>query len=212
IGVNSLGYDSRDIVIDDSQRKADCADKDPTRDPAAYRKCLRAGPQPDIYLANRTPSSLVVGKMTADGSYASGSNDLPSFTDSIALTTGPSRLVRGAVRVPPDKTHVADATHGLTDDRGANYGTYDLEPRIFIVCFDSTSIFVYDPVRHVIDSIVDVGRGPYAMAVDEVRGLAYVGFFTDSYLGVVSLDQRYRQTYATVIASIGTPTPPRSSK
>jgi hypothetical protein len=217
IGVNSLGYDSRDIVIDDSQRKADCADQDPATHSAStvalYHKCLRAGPQPDIFLANRTPSSLVVGKMTADASYATGSNDLPSFTDSIALTTGPSRLVRGMVRVAPDPNHVADATHGVLDDSSPKHPTYyDLEARVFIVCFDSTRIFVYDPARHVTESIIDMGRGPYALAVDEARGLLYVGFFTDSYLGVVSLDQRYRQTYASVIASIGTPSPPRSSK
>jgi len=97
----------------------------------------------------------------------------------------------------------------LTDERGQ---TFDLETRLFIVCFDSARIFIYDPKRHVMESIVDTGRGPYSLAVDSLRGLAYVGYFTDSYLGVVSLDQRYPQNYAALVASIGTPTPPRSSK
>ena len=202
IAVNSRGFDSRDIVIDDSERKAGC---DPTKlTPAEYLECLRVGPQPAVYVANRAPASLVVGSLAADFSYASGSSDLPAFTHSIPLTTGPSRLARGNVRVP-----APDSTPGPRDEHGKRY---DLEPRVFIVCFDSTRIFVYDPKRDVIDTIIDTGRGPYALAVDEARGLAYVGFFTDSYVGVVSLDRRFRQTYGAVIANIGTPTPPRSSK
>ena len=204
IGVNSLGYDTRDIVIDDSERKALC-----DKTAADYLDCLRKGPQPDVYLASRAPSSLVIGSLRADASYASGSSDLPAFTEPIPLTTGPSRLVAAAVRVPAAVGHAADPTHGLIDERG---NPYDLEQRVFVVCFDSTRIFIYDPKRHAIDSIIDVGRGPYSLVVDEGRGLGYVGFFTDSYLGVVSLDQRYPQTYAAVIANIGAPTPPRTSK
>jgi hypothetical protein len=83
---------------------------------------------------------------------------------------------------------------------------------VFVVCFDSRRIFVYDPKRRLIDAIISTGRGPYALALDGVRGLAYLGHFTDSYLGVVSLDQRFPQTYATIVASIGAPKAPRSSK
>ncbi|MET0794640.1 MAG: hypothetical protein ABW061_24175 [Polyangiaceae bacterium] len=203
IGANSLGYDSRDIVIDDTARLHDCGAKtDPANvaDPDAYVACVAAADRPDVYVANRAPASLLVGALTADFSYASGSNDLPSFNDSVALTSGPSRLVRGQVKV---------TGHTYHDENGT---TYDLESRVFIVCFDSRRIFVYDPKRHVIESIIATGRGPYALAVDEGRGLAYVAHFTDSYLGVVSLDQRYPQTYATIVASIGNPLPPRSSK
>jgi hypothetical protein len=39
-----------------------------------------------------------------------------------------------------------------------------------------------------------------------------VAHFTDSYLGVVDLDQRNGNTYGTIIASIGTPRPPRASE
>jgi len=204
INLNSLGYDSRDIVIDDRERKDRCADQRGTPD---YLSCLRRGKQPSVYIANRTPATLLVGAMASDASYKSGSSDLPAFTESVPLTPGPSRVVRGAVKVPA-VAHVPDATHGFTDE----HGSFDLEPRVFIVCFDSTRIYVYDPTRHVIDSIIDTGRGPYALAIDEARGLGYVGFFTDSYLGVISLDQRFRQTYASVIANIGPHTPPRSSK
>jgi DNA-binding beta-propeller fold protein YncE len=145
--------------------------------------------------------------MTPDFSYANGSSELPSFIDSIALTSGPSRVVMGNVKVPQSAATLP--SHKAFEDDG---GPYDLEPRVFVVCFDSRRIFVYDPKRRVIEAIVGTGRGPFALAVDDRRGLAYVAHFTDSYLGVVSLDQRYPQTYAAMIASIGVPSPPRTSK
>ena len=194
INANSLGFDSRGIVIDDEQHTSDSAKC------AGDRNCLLAAHQPNIYVANRAPSSLLVGSMTADYAYLAGTNELPSFTDSIALTSGPSRVVLGHVKVPGST---------FTEENGS---TYDLERRVFVVCFDSRRIFVYDPKRRVLDAIIDTGRGPYALVVDDARGLAYVAHFTDSYLGVVSLDQRVPQTYANFVASIGIPSPPRSSK
>jgi len=213
INANSLGYDSRGIVIDDAQRKqeyavcqsaaGDCqAAANPSQCQADLTSCLLAVHQPDVYVANRAPSSLLVGAMTRDIGYQAGTSELPSFTDSVALTSGPSRVELGEVKVP------GTAQSKQSDDDGP----YELERRVFIVCFDSRRIFVYDPKRRVIDSIVRTGRGPYALAVDGIRGLAYLAHFTDSYLGVISLDQRFPQTYATIVASIGVPTPPRTSK
>jgi hypothetical protein len=217
INANSLGFDSRGIVIDDAQRlndyaacdaAASCnAGMDPDaleacRETPAFVDCARSVHQPDVYVANRAPSSLLVGRMTPDFSYANGSSELPSFVDSVALTSGPSRVVLGYVKVP-----TSSAGDG-TDDGGP----FDLERRVFIVCFDSRRVFVYDPKRRIIEAIITTGRGPFALAIDEKRGLGYIAHFTDSYLGVISLDQRFPQTYASVVASIGPPSPPRASK
>ena len=208
INANSLGFDSRGIAIDDTLRQADydacygsgdCSGATP--DPAQCQACLRAVHQPSVYVASRAPSSLLVGAMTADVGYPSGTSELPSFADPVSLTFGPSRVILGEVKVPGTAT-------SPTDDAGP----YEFERRVFVVCFDSRRIFVYDPKRRVIDAIVSTGRGPYALAVDRVRSLAYLGHFTDSYLGVISLDQRFPQTYATIVASIGAPKAPRSSK
>ena len=206
INANSIGFDSRGIVIDAEQRDNDYLACQASHCPdlseaclAAYKSCALAVHQPNIYVANRAPSSLLVGSMTADYSYRAGTNELPSFIDSVALSSGPSRVVLGHVKVP------GALYHDL-------HGSYDLERRVFVICFDSRRVFVYDPKRRVIDSIVSTGRGPYAFTVDEARGLGYVAHFTDSYLGVISLDQRFPQTYATIVASIGNPSPPRSSK
>jgi hypothetical protein len=214
INANSLGFDSRGIVIDDAQRLNDyktcnalcsgLADEQLTACQAtpAFVSCAQLAHQPDVYVANRAPSSLLVGRMTPDFSYANGSSELPSFIDSIALTSGPSRVVLGFVKVPT-------TTGGVGTDDG---GAYDLERRVFVVCFDSRRIFVYDPIRRVVEAIITTGRGPFALAIDKDRGLAYIAHFTDSYLGVISLDQRFPQTYASVVASIGPPSPPRASK
>ena len=208
IQTNSLGFDSRDIVIDDSARKLLCGEP---KDTDTYRACVPTAPQPAVYVANRAPSSLLVGSMTHDISFATGSNDLPSFGDSVYLSAGPSRLVLGRVRVPPSGKDDPKNGFGLNDE-STPPRKFDLATRIFIVCFDSARIFVYDPSRRTIESVIDTGRGPYALAIDEVRGLAYLGYFTDSYLGVVSLDQRYPQNYAAIVASVGFPTAPRTSK
>ncbi|HKO52698.1 MAG TPA: hypothetical protein VJV79_33555 [Polyangiaceae bacterium] len=207
ITANSLGFDSRGIAIDDSQRKLDyqacrtSTECDAVADPLQCRAdCLRSVHQPSVYVASRAPASLLVGAMTNDLSL-SGTSELPSFSDSISLTFGPSRVVVGDVKVP-------GTSQSFQDSRGF----YELERRVFVVCFDSRRIFVYDPKRRVIDAIVSTGRGPFALALDGERGLAYVGHFTDSYLGVISLDQRFPKTYATIVASVGVPKSPRSSK
>ena len=88
----------------------------------------------------------------------------------------------------------------------------ELERRAFALSFDARRLTIYDPVRQRVEAEVVTGRGPQAFAVDSKRGLGYLAHFTDSYLGVVDLDQRRPATYATVVASVGKPSPPRASK
>ncbi len=85
------------------------------------------------------------------------------------------------------------------------------ETRVFVVCFDSRRIFVYDPQRSRIEAEILTGRGPYAVVVDTPRSLLYVGNFTDSYIGVFSLDLA-SPTYGTLLGTLGFPKSPRSSK
>jgi hypothetical protein len=208
IGANSLGFDSRDLVIDDTAWQL-CATQ--CSDDACRAACMKSAAQPSVYASNRAPPSLLVGAMTPDAAYAAGSDELPAFYDSIPLVTGASRVVLGKVKVTPsaDNPSVGDDRTNGSNRSGKEFA---LEQRVFVVCFDSRRIYVYDPKRRVIDAIIDTGRGPYALAIDEQRGLGYVAHFTDSYLGVISLDQRFPQTYASIIASIGQPIPPRASK
>jgi hypothetical protein len=219
ITINSVGSDSRGIALDDSPRRAsesqcaNAAEAQATLSPAclasgactaadrgaagfaAYRECLlRVASTPlDVFVANRAPASLLVGRtMPAQNSLQS--TELPAFYDSIPLTLGPSRVVSGRVIVENDA------------------GERELEPRVFVSCFDSRRVFVYDPVRRRMDAEVRTGRGPHAMAVDEENGWLFIGHFTDSFIGVVSLDRRFPRTYSKMLATVGEPSAPRASK
>jgi hypothetical protein len=204
ITLNSLGYDSRGMAVDGSKRelavaacKPEACDVDDAVCVATAQTCVEAAEVTpvDVYLTNRTPPSLLVGQVrTAEGSDP----ELPIFYDNVPLTAGPSRVVVGHVTVGNDAA-----------------GDPIRETRIFVLCFDSSLIFIYDPARRRVETEIFTGRGPYSMAFDDKdpeRPMAYIGHFTDSFIGVVSLDQRTPRTYGTFITTIGAPTPPRASK
>jgi hypothetical protein len=180
IDANSVGSDSRGIALDSlARRKAEqrCASDDAV--------CLNAAALVplDVYVANRAPATLLIGRTRPPQEY-------PYFFQTVPLTTGPSRVVVGDVLTPSG----------------------DLETRVFAICFDSRRIFVYDPQRSRVEAEILTGRGPHAVAVDTARKRLYVGHFTDSYIGVYSLDLAVPATYGTMLGTLGTPKSPRSSK
>jgi DNA-binding beta-propeller fold protein YncE len=165
-------------------------------DRPALSSCLgRAAATPlDVFVTNRAPATLVVGR-TTPAVNAISSSEAPSFYDSISVTFGPSRVSVGNVIVGVDAG-----------------GEPTFERRVFAVCFDSRRIFVYDPDRRRIDTEIGTGRGPYAIAIDPIHAHLYVAHFTDSFIGVVSLDRRFTRTYGKMIGTLGVPSPPRESK
>ncbi|HMJ11999.1 MAG TPA: hypothetical protein VK524_11330 [Polyangiaceae bacterium] len=191
IAVNSLGYDSRGIALDTSERvacEAGCGEN---------VTCLQgcATKQLGVYIANRTPETLLIGKTNTVQNQAA-SSDLPVFSDSMDLSVGPSRVVVGQI----------------IDAQGK------LATRVFVVCFDSRLIFGYDPASGRIDTRIFTGRGPHSLVIDADRehtapeyALGYVGHFTDSYIGVIDLDQR-RRSYGTIVMNLGRPQEPRAQK
>jgi hypothetical protein len=191
ITTNSQGYNSRGIAIDPGRRKAcetACADTDVATLETCLKKC--AAISLDVYVSNRTPATLILGHTLPNGS-ATSSDDLPSFYDVLPLQSGPSRVFVGKVLDVDGKTPVQ---------------------RIFIVCFDSRLIYVYDPAARRFETEIRTGRGPHAFAIDADRGLGYVGHFTDSYLGVVDLNRGHTGTYGKMLLTVGEPVPPRASK
>ncbi|HET9931403.1 MAG TPA: hypothetical protein VFQ35_11970 [Polyangiaceae bacterium] len=215
IRINSVGTDSRGIAVDGVARAEaelacfsaigldpsciasnTCLEAIPEAQRQAFRNCLNtASATPlDVFVANHAPATLLLGR-TTPVQNALESTELPNFYDSLPLTLGPSRVVIGKVIVG-------------VDEQGKNV----LERRVFVVCFDSRRIFVYDPHARRMDAEIVTGRGPHALAVDEKHGWLFVGHFTDSFIGVVSLDRRFPKTYGTTLAIIGEPTPPRASK
>src|SRR5690606_10084946 len=117
----TVGFDSRGILVDDFERERAEQACGPSE-----RECLEAAALVplDVYVANRAPNSLLVGTTDSrDAPLAAG--ELPTFHDNIPLTAGPSRVVLG---------------HVTTAD-GAR------ERRVFVLCFDSALVYVYDPIR-----------------------------------------------------------------
>jgi hypothetical protein len=208
IATNSTGFDSRGIALDSSAR-TQCESPDtgacvPPSDksiPFDRNQCLLNECESiplDAYVANRGPASLIVGH-TPPGVPNALTDDLPQFDQTIAMSDGPSRVVVGDV-IDTTGQHVR---------------------RVFIVCFDSRRIFVYDPVAQRFETQIVTGRGPHAFALDSSKlgvsdedsyAYGYLGHFSDSYLGVIDLDQRHTATYGKIVLSVGQRTPPRASK
>jgi hypothetical protein len=179
ITANSVGSDSRGIAVDTSARQA--AEARCNEDQACLEQAALV--PLDVFVANRAPSSLLIGRTRPPEQY-------PYFYDSLPITSGPSRVVLGNV----------------TNASG------ELERRVFVACFDSRRVFVYDPLRGRMETEILTGRGPHAMVVDEKRALLFVAHFTDSYVGVYSLNLGTPASYGSMLATLGNPKPPRSSK
>jgi hypothetical protein len=224
LSVNAGGTDSRGIVIDPTQRLS-CKQKVRPADPAHGRtaadvaadktRCARLPAR--VFFTNRTPSSLVLGEIGGGVPNAAGdyNADLVSVFANVPLLDGPSKLFLAPV---------VDAT-----------GAYAL--RVFIVCFDTNSIFVYDPDAGMVENIIKVGPGPYAMTfdpftMDDVAAhapvpddprnpgmdlkkyrFAYVASFTNSYIQVIDLDNARpdKTSFEKVVFTLGSPTIPRGS-
>jgi hypothetical protein len=228
---NSGGSDSRGIAIDDSPRracKAKVGVKTGPGQPPSDEEIACARIPARVFIANRTPASLVIGEIghvTATGAY--DPDDLVIFGN-VPLTAGPSRLYLAPI---VDKE-----------------GRYAL--RVFIVCFDSSVVFVYDPDAGRIENTIRVGQGPFAMAfdpfnIDEVAthaevakedgppvtgtlkdasgklvertmrkySFAYIASFTKSFIQVLDVDNTgANPTFEKVVFTLGVPTLPKGSR
>jgi hypothetical protein len=144
-----------------------------------------------VYVSNRLPASLLLGELRLPN--AEGSTELITFFDSVPMPTGPSRVVMGRI-------------HDRRDPPG------QFRPRVFALCFDSRAVIIYDPVERRVDGQVRTGRGPHAFVMDPIYPIAYLGHFTDSYIGLVDLDQSHGSTFGTIIATISIPVTPLGTK
>src|SRR5690606_1326494 len=129
---NSVGFDSRGVAVDDRERAACEAQCEGAADPSECLRLLRCASVPlDVYVANRTPATLIIGQTQPNFSEVT-SDDLPRFYDNVAVGIGAARVVVGDV---------------IGDD-GAP------QRRVFVVCFDSRKIYVYDPAARRVETIV----------------------------------------------------------
>ena len=198
----AAGFDSRGVAIIDTERRA-CEES--CGGVVDALSCLTACAENiplKIYMANRSPASLLIGDMRMIVNRAvddAGVEQITSatedvfFFDSVPLDFGASRVEVGQI----------------VDQSG------ELVERIFAVAFDTRRVFVFDPFAHRMEAVIRTGRGPHDIGFDvgvddagETFSYLYVGHFTDSYLGVVDLDQRRPATFGNMVATIGDPEPP----
>jgi DNA-binding beta-propeller fold protein YncE len=147
---NASGVDSRGIVIDDTPRRACKArvnadtslSEDQKRD--ARAECARKPAR--VFFANRSPASLLVGEIGETSARNDGTYDADRLVvfKTVPLTFGPSKLYLAPIV-----------------DKDGNYAL-----RVFVVCFDSQTIFIWDPEAGQMENIIRVGQGPFAMAFD----------------------------------------------
>ncbi len=104
-----------------------------------------------------------------------------AFYDNVPLPIGPSRVARAVI---------------------------DGRTLILAVSFDAGTVFVYDAESRRPTDVVRTHRGPYALAVDEARKLAYIANFTDATVQVLELDPA-RPGVGTIVFSIGVPGGPQ---
>ncbi len=161
VTTNSPGTDQRGIVIDPTPSykcKAQLA-----LDPAT--QCDRAGQPPSaaciacgqipsrVFIASRAPPSVIYGQIGQFATDGDGTFDPDQLVlqGNVPLLPGPSRVYLAPV---------VDAT-----------GHFAL--RLFVVCYDSSAVFVFDPddiatlgAQAVPKTVIYVGAGPFAMAFD----------------------------------------------
>lgn len=237
ISSNSIGTDSRGIVVDPTPRLA----------------CKAAGGDPlecsqlpaRVFFASRTPPALGIGQI--GGTPPGGGSFDPDrliLTGNVPLPSGPSNIYLAPI---------VDENHRLS-------------VRVFITIFDPINqVAVYNPDAGMIDRLINVGQGPFAMTFDpyldhnvktlkgqvvssdlvpmmgspgsagtpdteanlhfvaeqaDVRTapapissyrFAYVANFTQSYVQVIDLDdsQPTTDTFEQVVFTLGQPTKPK---
>ncbi len=147
VSSNSTASTARGIAIDPTPRMA-CEWNAthslglPTTSPE-YIACAQTPAR--VFIASESPPSLVLGQIGGvGGDGATYDPDQLTISGQVALADGPSK-----VYVAP----IVD-TNGL-------YAV-----RVFVVCFDSQTITVYDPETQQIENVVATGPGPFAMAFD----------------------------------------------
>ena len=77
--------------------------------------------------------------------------------------------------------------------------------RLFVNCFDTGEVYVFDPSGPTLLTTFAVGRGPAGMVFDTARPIAYVLDFTQNDVSVVDLAPGSPTQYH-VIQRLGFPT------
>jgi hypothetical protein len=221
ITTSSSGVDSRGIAIDPTPRlacKARVAPVGPGQTMAERDREMKACARKPAraFIANRSPAALLIGDVgSVEGADGAFNPDRLTVHTTVPLPVGPSKVYLAPIV-----------------DRS---GAYSL--RVFVVCFDAATVYVFDPDAGTVENQIRVGPGPFAMAFDPFSfddvarhlpvpldprdgalGLrryrfAYVASFTQSFVQVLDLDSSVPEpvSFERVVYTLGQPTNPKGS-
>jgi hypothetical protein len=216
VNASASGTDSRSILIDPSPREV-CKSKVAASDPLRASKISRCARVPArLFVANRSPASLIVGEVGGEVNTdpASYDPDTVRVFENIPLNAGPTTL------------HLAPIV-----DRDGGYAL-----RVFIACYDSGTVFVYDPEARAVEAIIRTAPGPFAMAFDpfdmkqavqhaqvatgaklevtqRTYRYGYIASFTNSVVQVLDLDNARpaNTTFERILLTLGEPSKPKGT-
>jgi len=126
----------------------------------------------------------------ADGTRVHVLNRNPPMLQTLDTSLGPDGYPRnqivGAVEICSRASQLALADAGRGD-------------RAFIACFSAGQVWVVDTESSSVDAIINVGRGPHAVAVAPTRQRLYVSNFLEDTISVVDLTPGSSTEYRVVL-------------
>jgi hypothetical protein len=143
----------------------------------------------------------------------------PSASNMMPPPATPASRVYALERVPPDLVGFDIATNGagVTTAIPTDFSETCSSPtflyehdsgeglRLYVNCFDTGEIYVFDPAVPTLITTFQIGRGPAGLVFDDLRKQAYVIGFSDNNFSVIDLAPG-SQTQYHVIQRIGFPT------
>jgi len=137
-----------------------------------------------VYALQRVPPALVGFDVAQNESYAT-----TAIPTSVSETcSSPTFLYQ----YPPSQNGVTTATA-------------DNPLRLYVNCFDTGEVYIFDPIGPTLLTTLQVGRGPAGMVFDGAHAVAYVLNFTQNDVSVVDLAPGSPTQYH-VVQRLGFPT------
>jgi hypothetical protein len=109
------------------------------------------------------------------------------------------------IPIPTSVTETCSSPTFLYQYPTVDAATADNPSRLFVNCFDTGEVYVFDPDGPTIITTLQVGRGPAGIVFDATRPIAYVLDFTTSNVSVIDLAPGSATQYH-VIQRLGFPT------
>jgi hypothetical protein len=147
IAANASDNNNRGIAID------------PTPRIACEQNALAAGvavTSPQYVACAQTPARVFIASRSPNSTLIEGT--IGGMSEESAAYDPDQLVIYGNTSIPAGASNIYVAP--VIDQNG------DYAVRVFVVCFDSQTIVVYDPDAQRVENVITTGPGPFAMAFD----------------------------------------------